>query len=106
VADHEVTTGEVYRLLLSVKDDLRSLGATVVHRPEYDADKRALDRRFEQSAEVHVDLRQEIAEISARIEASEREQRQNRSKWTLAIVMAIVSPVFAIVASVLIRGGA
>lgn len=115
MADHEVTTGEVYRLLLSVQADVRSMRAEVIGRNEYEADQESIDRRFQESAKVHTDLETkvtavrtqlggEITKIREGLEAAEKEQRQNRSKWALALTIAIVSSVLSIVAGVLVQG--
>lgn len=101
----EVTTGEVYRLLLAVQKDVREMRADVVGRKEYEADQEGIDRRFQDSASMHTRLEGQIAAVVARVDATEKEQRQNRSKWTFAIVMAVVTPILGVVVSVLFRGG-
>lgn len=115
--EHEVTIGEVYRLFQQIDRRLETISKDMVHRGEYDADKRGIDQRFQESSRVHTELEarvakvdtkvdSEVAAIERRLDESAKEQRQARSKWTLAIAMAVVSPILTIVVSILIRGGA
>jgi acyl dehydratase len=116
VADHEVTLGEVHRLILAVQKDLRDMRGEVIGRREYEADQKGIGQRFQDLSREITDLEASIAAVDTKLDskvdaieeslaAAERERRQNNSRWTLALVMAVVSPVLAIVVSVLLRGG-
>lgn len=116
MTDHDVTLGEVYRLVQSVLQEQRAMRTDLVGRAEYESDQEGTDRRFEESNKVHTALDAKVAKVDARVdakiealeqkvEAQEKEQRQNRSKWFFAVAMAVVSPVLAFIVNLIARGG-
>lgn len=127
MADHEPTLGEVYRLVLGVGHDLRDMRKDLVGRAEYEADQEGIDRRFQGSNETHTEMKADIAGVKAealggikdlvrRMDESdkeeqrrkddiEKEQRQNRSTRTFAIIMAVASAVLAVITPILLGAG-
>lgn len=112
--EHDVTLGEVYRLIVSMDKRLSESISMVVGRAEYEADQEGVNRRFEESGKVHTDLKAEVsavdtkhdakhAALEQKIDAGEKEQRANRSKWTLSLVSSGVTFILSIIAAVLIR---
>lgn len=112
--EHDVTLGEVYRLIVSMDKRLSESLSKVVGRDEYEADQEGVNRRFEESGKVHIQLESKVAAVDTKhdakhaaleqkIEAGEKEQRANRSKWTFSLVGSGVTFVLSIIAAVLIR---
>lgn len=113
--EHDVTLGEVYRLVVSVQKDLRDLRTDLVGRAEYESDQEGIDRRFQGSAEVHAELKSEIVavktegtsavkEINGRLDAAEEAQKRNRQQWTLALVGIGATAIIGPIATILIQG--
>lgn len=116
MADHDVTLGEVYRRLGEALLELREMRRDLVGRAEYESDQEGIAHRFEESGKVHTSLEAKATAIEAKVdakldalelkvEAQEKEQRQTRSKWVFAIVMAVASPVLAFIVNLIARGG-
>jgi hypothetical protein len=112
--DHEVTLGEVYRAIVEVRQEQRDMRRDLVGRAEYEADQEGIDRRFEESGRVHVVLEAKVAAVDAKvdskvttleqkIDAAEKDQRANRSKWALAWVGIVASPLLGIVFNIILR---
>lgn len=112
--EHDVTAGELYRLIQSMDKKLDTMHMDMVGRKEYEADQEGVNRRFEESGKVHTDLKAEVAAVDTKhdarhaaleqkIEAGEKMQRETRSKWTLSLVGSGVTFVLSIIAAILIR---
>lgn len=113
---HEVTLGEVYRGIQRLDAHLERIATDMVGRGEYEADQESIAARFahhdqalaewkHQSTAAHVDLGGRIDGLSSRMHDAEKAQKENRSKWTLAIVIAVVSPVATFLVNLMLRGG-
>ena len=114
-ARHDITLGEVYRLLLSMDNKISETNRNMVGRAEYESDQEgnaarhksnedALREWKQSSTEAHSKLEASIAVVASKVEQGEKYQKESRAKWILAIVMAIVSPVAAILVTLLFRG--
>lgn len=114
MAEQDVTTGELYRLIQSMDKKLDRQHADMVGRLEYEADQEGVNRRFEESGKVHTQLEAKVSAVDTKVdakfsaleqkvEAGEKEQRRNRSAWTLSLVGSGVTFVLSIIAAVLIR---
>jgi len=118
VPENEVTLGEVYRAIVEVRQEQRDMRKDLVGRAEYESDQEGINRRFEESSKVHTVLEAKVAAVDTKVDAkvsaleqkaaeAEKEQRQNRGKWTFALVMAGVGAVLSFIGSVLVaQGGA
>lgn len=121
MAEHDVTTGELYRLIQSMDKKLDQHHSDMVGRAEYEADQEGIDRRFEESGKVHTVLEAKVAAVDTKLDArftdlekkaadNATEQRRNRSNWTLSLVVAGVGAVLSFVGSTIlilyIQGGA
>lgn len=104
------------------------MNQNLVGRAEYKSDKEGIDRRFQASADVHAEIKADnastraealtgIKDLTKRMDESDRadqkrrddiekEQRQNRTTRTFAVIMAVATPILGIVAGILFRGGA
>lgn len=112
---HDITLGEVYRLLVSMDRKIEETNRNVVGRAEYESDQEgnaarhkanedALREWKQTSTEAHIELGVRITAVAQRVETGEKAQKENRSKWILAIVMAVASPIAAILVSLIFRG--
>lgn len=117
MADHEVTLGEVYRAIVEVRQEQRDMRKDLVGRKEYEADQEGIERRFQNSDAIHNQLDSKVAAVDAKhiveikdlkasLAAAEKEQRQNKSKWILAMVTAAAGAVFSVIAAIALQGGA
>ena len=112
---YDITLGEVYRLLVSMDRKIEETNRNVVGRAEYESDQEgniarhkanedALREWKQTSTEAHIELGARITTVAQRVETGEKAQKENRSKWILAIVMAVASPIAAILVSLIFRG--
>lgn len=113
--EHEVTLGEVYRLVVAVQKDLREFQRELVGRKEYQSDQTGIDRRFAglttELAEIKSDLASadarleaETGEITRRLDETDKEQRRNRQSWTLSLVGIGATAILGPIATILIQG--
>jgi hypothetical protein len=80
VPDHEITLGEVGRRLGEVLVELREMHRDLIGRAEYEADQKGVDRRFEESGKVHVQLEARVAEVNAARKVAVTEEATEREK--------------------------
>lgn len=108
--------GEVYRLVIAVQHDLRDMRKDLIGRGEYESDQEGIDRRFQSSVEAHTELKSDISsviaesrtgikDLSKRMDDAEKEARQGRGKWVLAMVTAAAGAVFSVIAAIALQGG-
>ncbi len=109
MADHEVTLGELSR----GQERLEREQSKLISRPEYEADQEGIDRRFQESANVHAEMKAaaaadrakfgaETKDTNARLDAYDKTQRENRSKWTLAMVSSGAAFVLSVIAGLIL----
>jgi len=112
VAENDISAAEVHRLFQLLQLDVRDLRRDLVGRAEYESDQEGINRRFEDSGRTHTTLEAKVAGVDAKYaaeikdlranqEAQEKEQRANRSKWQFAIVMAVVTPILALIVNLI-----
>lgn len=117
MAEHNVTSDELYRLIQSMDKKLDRMHSDMVGRKEYEADQEGIERRFQNSDAIHNQLDSKVAAVDAKhaaelkdirssLAAAEKDQRQNKSKWTLAMVTAVVGAVLSVIAGIALQGGA
>lgn len=102
--EHEITLGEVYRLVSKVDRRLDTMAESMVGRKEYEADQEGIDRRFRESGDTHVRLEKQISSLAERVDSTEKEQRQSRSRWLQSIAIAALSAVLAVIVPLMLRG--
>jgi len=102
--DHEITLGEVYRAVIKLDGRLDSLATEMVGRKEYEADQEGIDRRFRESGDTHVRLEKAISTLAERVDSTEKEQRQSRSRWFQSIAIAALGAVLAVIVPLMLRG--
>lgn len=78
--DHEITIGEVGRRLGEVLVELRDMRKDLIGRAEYESDQEGIDRRFEESGKVHVQLETRVAEVNAARKVAVTEEATEREK--------------------------
>jgi hypothetical protein len=78
--DHEITIGEVGRRLGEVLVELREMRKDLIGRAEYESDQEHIDRRFEESGKVHVQLETRVAEVNAARKVAVTEEATEREK--------------------------
>jgi hypothetical protein len=78
--DHEITIGEVGRRLGEVLVELREMRKDLIGRAEYESDQEGIDRRFEESGKVHVQLETRVAEVNAARKVAVTEEATAREK--------------------------
>lgn len=82
--ENEVTLGEVGRRLGEVLVEIREMRKDLIGRAEYESDQEGIDRRFEESGKVHIQLETKVAtegvarEAAVTREAAEREKGDAR----------------------------
>lgn len=113
---HDVTLGEVYRLVTKVDQRLDLITQQMVGRAEYESDQEGTVARFQQqesalrdwkteSSAAHASLGARIDTLAQRAENTEKAQKDNRSKWIFALVMALVGPLASTLVALALRGG-
>lgn len=80
MAENEVTIGEVGRRLSEVLVELREMRKDLIGRAEYESDQEHIDRRFEESGKVHVQLETRVAEVNAARKVAVTEEATEREK--------------------------
>lgn len=78
--DHEITIGEVGRRLGEVLVELRDMRRDLVGRAEYESDQEGIDRRFNESGNVHTALEAKVAAESVAREGSVAKEASEREK--------------------------
>ena len=108
-AGHDVTLGEVYRLVLRVDTRLDALARDMVGRNEYEADKEGTDRRLatleQKTSTEHAKLHARIDEVQRSDTDLRKVQIQGRLAMVGAGVAALISAVGLIVVAIINRGG-
>lgn len=80
MADNDVTSGELYRLIQSMDKKLDRMQADMVGRAEYESDQEGIAHKFQESGKVHIQLETKVAtegaarEVAVAKEATEREK--------------------------------
>lgn len=80
MAEQDVTTGELYRLIQSMDKKLDTMRAEMVGRAEYESDQEHINSRFEESGKVHVQLETRVAEVNAARKVAVTEEATEREK--------------------------
>ena len=106
---HDVTLGEVYRLVLRVDTRLDAITRDMVSRNEYEADQEAVDHRL---SAVESKTSAEHAKLHSRIDALQTQeadvrkaQAQGRIGMWASIGAALVTTVGLVVVAIINRGG-
>lgn len=109
MAEHEVTLGEVYRLVLRVDGRLDALSRDMVGRNEYESDQEAIERRL---AALETKTSAEHAKLHTRVDdlqKSELDLKKVQTQGRLALagsaLAALVAVVGAIVVAIINQGG-
>lgn len=119
VPEHDVTLGEVYRRLGEALLELREMRKEVIGRAEYESDQEGIDRRFEESAKVHIQLEAKVTaegaarEVAVTKEATEREKGDTRLEtridriggWVKWGGSAAITVILAAIGWILVNGG-
>lgn len=85
MAENEVTLGEVYRAIVEVRQEQRDMRKDLIGRAEYESDQEGIDRRFEESGKVHVQLEARVVEVNAARKVAVAEEATAREKDTARI---------------------
>lgn len=102
----EITPGEVYRLFQAIDKRLEGLSAQMVGRAEYAENQKGIDRRFEGIETSVRKVATDLSDLEKRIEATEKAQKEARSKWTFQLVFIFLAPIAAFLVGMVLRGTA
>lgn len=124
MTDHEVTIGELNRAQGRLEREQSNMRKEFIGRGEYELAQRYSTQKFEESSKVHAELKAELAAVEAtataqiqlvkdraeaKIEAAnvrldnyDKTQRENRSKWTLAMVSSGAAFVLSVIAGLIL----
>lgn len=107
--DHEITLGEVYRLVLRVDGRLDAITRDMVGRNEYESDQEGIERRL---TVLETKISAEGAKLHSRIDEVQRSdtdlrkvQIQGRLAMVGSGVAALIAAVGLIVVAIINRGG-
>lgn len=107
--DHQVTLGEVYRLVLRVDSRLDALSRDMVGRNEYESDQEATERRL---SALEAKTSAETGKLHGRIDGLQKSdldlkkvQTQGRLALAGSAIAALVAAVGLIVVAIINRGG-
>jgi hypothetical protein len=124
MTDHEVTLGELSRGQSRLEREQSNIRKEFISRGEYELAQKHNTQRFDESGKVHTELKADLAAVEAtalaeirlvndkteakieaanvRLDTYEKTQRENRSKWTLAMVSSGAAFVLSIIAGLIL----